>query len=322
MNFKSDIYAYIISSLLIIIIASPLILFKGSNPESKLSGYHSEFFQIPFAINNPDSVYILPEDLKEVSGLAYFKEEKLYAVNDEKGILYLYNLHSGEIESEIKFGKKGDYEALARKNNNIYISNSKGNITVVDIVSGNKIDEFKTSLSRKNNVEGICFDSTGNQLLIACKGKLKSGKNKPGKKGIYSLNLTTQELDKKPYQIVDLKEDLQILIPENIVNNSVLKLGLNTQINMFAPSGLAIDPITNNLYILANKGKLLIIIDDSKTLLGIYFLNQALFNQPEGIAFDEEGNLFISNEARASKANIVSLKRDTIEEKIEIETEG
>jgi len=317
MIFYNELLDFLVASLIIIILASPVILLSQAKQPVKLSGYQSKKFEIPFNITVPDTVYNLPKKLKEISGLTYQEPNSIYAINDEEGSLYLFNFETGDIVSEIDFGKDNDYEALTRKDNLIYASRSNGKIKVIDTKSKEKINDINTPLSERNNVEGLCFDSTTNKLLIACKGELEKHKNSKGKKGIYSYSLTTETFDKDPYLIIDLKKEVGTLKPINLSTNIIQVLGVNSRLNMFAPSGMAIDPITGHLYLLASRGKILMVIDKSKSTLGIYFLNQQLYGQPEGIVFDKKGNLYISNEAKANEANIISLMRKSKAIKLE-----
>jgi uncharacterized protein YjiK len=64
----------------------------------------------------------------------------------------------------------------------------------------------------------------------------------------------------------------------------------------FRPSALTKDPLTGDWYILSAVNKLLVVADKSWKVKGAYPLNTHTFNQPEGIAFDNDGNLYISNE--------------------------
>ncbi|MEI9955485.1 MAG: SdiA-regulated domain-containing protein [Ferruginibacter sp.] len=54
--------------------------------------------------------------------------------------------------------------------------------------------------------------------------------------------------------------------------------------------------LTNEWYILSSVNKLLVITDNNWKVQKTYPLDASLFNQPEGIAFDKQGNLYISNE--------------------------
>ena len=59
---------------------------------------------------------------------------------------------------------------------------------------------------------------------------------------------------------------------------------------------MAKNPITGEWFILSGSNKLLVITDANWKVKDVYPLNGNTFNQAEGIAFDKEGNLYISNE--------------------------
>jgi len=64
----------------------------------------------------------------------------------------------------------------------------------------------------------------------------------------------------------------------------------------FHPSALALHPLTNEWYIVSSVNKALIVTDKNWKIKNVYHLSTNVYNQPEGIAFDKQGNLYISNE--------------------------
>jgi uncharacterized protein YjiK len=74
----------------------------------------------------------------------------------------------------------------------------------------------------------------------------------------------------------------------------------------FRPSAVAIHPITHHVYLLASVGKMLIAMDWQGKFLHIHHLDSHLFKQPEGMCFAPDGTLFIANEAKGGKANVLS----------------
>ena len=63
------------------------------------------------------------------------------------------------------------------------------------------------------------------------------------------------------------------------------------------PSAAAINPVTNDVWILASGNQLLIVTDRKGNTKNVYTLDPVIFNQPEGITFTPSGDLLISNEA-------------------------
>jgi hypothetical protein len=64
-----------------------------------------------YDLTSPDAVYSLPEELREISGLAYLEPAMFVCVQDEHGILYTYNPTTNRTATN-NFGADGDYEAL------------------------------------------------------------------------------------------------------------------------------------------------------------------------------------------------------------------
>ncbi|MEP7170152.1 MAG: SdiA-regulated domain-containing protein, partial [Bacteroidota bacterium] len=85
----------------------------------------------------------------------------------------------------------------------------------------------------------------------------------------------------------------------------------HTKIKGMAPSALAIQPFTRDIYVLSSVERLLVIIDANGKLKKVIKLSIALFSQPEGIAFDTAGNLYITNEGRSGKGYILKFLYST-----------
>lgn len=266
-------------------------------------------FELPYDLDTPDKSYFMPKKLKEISALSMVGTHEVLTVNDEEGLLFRYDLIEEKVVSEIDFGKHGDYEAVTRKGNTAYICESNGNIKVVDLTLEEKVDEFNTPLSARDDVEGLCYDASKNQLLIACKGQLEKRDKKHHMKGIYTFDLETNKFDDTPYKLLDLVKEQQVLSSLNTGEDPISKKHRASRLKSFAPSGIAINPITLNIYLLSSRGKTLTVMDSSKEVLGIYFLSDKIYGQPEGITFDGEGSMYISNEDNSTEANILRFTR-------------
>ena len=131
----------------------------------------------------------LPKELKEVSGIAYLDQNKFACVQDEDGIIFIYNRSTDKIDKEISFAGGGDYEGLTVNGSTAYVVRSDGKIFEVDMNRGNQsAKEYDTPLTSAHNVEGIGFDKQRNRLLLAIKD------NEPGDKNIKAfMHLTWQQ---------------------------------------------------------------------------------------------------------------------------------
>ncbi|MGV3639986.1 MAG: hypothetical protein ACO1NZ_05655, partial [Adhaeribacter sp.] len=97
----------------------------------------------------------LPAILKEISGLAYLGENRFACVQDESGVIFIYNTAKAKIEKQVPFGAAGDYEGLALVGNTAYVVRSDGRIFEVNDLHSKQpqVQTYATSLTAANNVE-------------------------------------------------------------------------------------------------------------------------------------------------------------------------
>jgi uncharacterized protein YjiK len=270
-----------------------------------------------YDLNNPTDKFRLPRSLTEISGISYYKDNIFAAVQDETGKIYLVDYNTKEVTKIIKFGKKGDYEDIQIIGNTAFVIKSTGRLyEIKNFDSENfEINQYYTKLEKRNNCEGLTYDSLSNSLLILCKdaGALNEGKSSQENRSIYSFNLKTRELIDTPVYIIS-SIDLERALHRPVSNKNFLgrlaEKFSNESVEsiLFRPSGISIHPISKEIYIVASYGKLLVIINREGIIKFVVKLDAAIFKQPEGICFNPSGELFISNEGRNGKGNILKFK--------------
>lgn len=236
----------------------------------------------------------LPDELEEISGFAFVSADRVACIQDEDGIIFIFNLQTTEIEKEIDFSDSGDYEGITVKGNTAYVLESDGDIyQVADFMNDPEVTKFETRLSSNNDVEGICLDRSGTRLLMAIKEKDPAAEDY---KGIYAFDLGSGKVQKDPAYKIMFKDKV-------FKDNS----GKDLQ-EIFKPSEIAINPASGEIYLTEGEDPQLLILKASGEAKTLYNLNHNDFPQPEGIAFDPEGNLYISNEGKPGTIHKVILK--------------
>ncbi|MFT4536148.1 MAG: hypothetical protein ACJA1A_001429 [Saprospiraceae bacterium] len=296
----------ILSLLFLFVILSSGTCNKGSENNVNPGFYLGEY-ELTYSVNNPEVTMNMPRKLTEISGLTYSTVKNiLYCVNDEKGDIYGVSPISGEIIDKIDFAKSDDYEGIAYHDNMIYVAESNGNIKVVNEKLSERHVEYDDKLSSDNDIEGAVYNPVSNSLLLAAKGDSREDGNEKSEKALFSMNISNGEIDKKPFLTINIKEAIKALEKRYITGNAIVNLSVSSRIAEFAPSGVAIHPTTNELYILSARGKLLVVASLAGEVKAVVFLNQGLHVQPEGICFATDGTLFISNEGRGRSGKIYS----------------
>lgn len=230
------------------------------------------------------SKLIMPESLLEISGISFhnYSPDTIYAIQDEQG--KLFKLPLGEKEAfKTKFGKQGDYEDLAILNNTVFVLKSNGSI--YSFPFGDSYSEETYNTAEWKNIlpdgeyESLYADSSSNKIYALCKhcGADKKSSFTSG----YIFNWKNDSLSMDSSFRIDISQIEKVS---------------KTSFEKFRPSAMAKNPLTQEWYILASLNKILVITDSKWQVKQVFSLDGTTFNQPEGIAFDNHNNLYISNE--------------------------
>lgn len=231
------------------------------------------------------NIFKMPKELDEISGITFATDryDFVYTVQDENGILYQYELESGEA-SPFKFAKKGDYEDVAVTETQAIVLKSNGTLVTFPLtdVSDNNANKPKelSGILPKGEYEGMFLDNEQQKLYVLCKNC--NGDKEAKKTSGYILTL-------------DAKGEMRQSEQFSINMKDIEKLAKVDKIN-FQPSALAKNKATDEWYLLSSANNAFVVTDAAWQVKAVYPLPPKVFRQPEGIAFDNENNLYISNE--------------------------
>lgn len=252
---------------------------------------------VPFALDRPDRSYSLPFELREISAVVVSRTEPIaWAVNDEQARLFRIDLNDGSVEAGKTFAKPGDYEGIELVDGAVVVARSDGKLWRI---AEERVQKVKSPLSDSYDVEGLAWDERGSRLLVACKGKAGRGAQFEHTRAVYAVRIPSYEWADTPAFVVERAALRRFLEEHERVGR---KPGAAKS---FAPSAIGVDPATGNIYLLSTKGRMLVVLDAAaETILEVVSLDRDVHAQPEGLAFDGKGSLYISNEGRGAKAKL------------------
>lgn len=265
----------------------------------------------PYNFGSPAQVFPMPPALREISGLAVIDNSSIACIQDEEGAIFLMNLETEEIDKKIVFAGKGDFEEVALADGDAYVLESTGFIFHIKdyLQEGAEANRLETDLTKQNNAEGMCYDRSNHRLLISCKGK--GEEKEKNKKAIYAFDLRSGKLSKAPVMHLtqdEIKKAITKVNPGGAGKNIERAMKSDNIDELFTPSGIAIHPVTGELYVLSTQNNLIAVLDMQGNVSEVYPLLHELFTQPEGIAFTPAGDLYISNEGQKGMGNILKFK--------------
>lgn len=244
--------------------------------------------------------FTMPESLMEISGICFYKgrNDTVYAIQDENGKLFRLAWKESK-QYHAHYGSTGDYEDVTILKNKVVVLKSNGHFYVFDFADATEpeVDSVQIwkHLLPEGEYESIYGNDSTGKVYVLCKNC--EGDNIKKSSTGYIFDLRGDSLVAAGSFQVDVTHIASIA--------GKVKRG-------FRPSGLAQNPITGEWFIISAVNKLLVITDANWKVKEAYPLNGNTFNQPEGIAFDKAGNLYISNEGSdLSSGNIYKINRLT-----------
>lgn len=242
-----------------------------------------------YNFNSPDDRMQLGKHLHEISGIAFISgTDNLLAENDEKGDIFTINFKSrNDKAGKTKFGGKEDYEDIVYTDSAIYMLVSSGTIVKVNTKDSSMTSTEYTLDGEKNEFESMYLDKQSRSLILLCKD---CHHEKDEVRNAYQFDLVKNVFNTDPVYTIQISAIRELLKDDKIE---------------FKPSAAGINPANGKLYVVASVGKLLLVADRYGKPEQAFKLDPILFNQPEGMAFAPNGDLYISNEGGEGIATIL-----------------
>lgn len=238
-----------------------------------------------YEIDHP-KVIKLPNELREISGLSYYKKDKLLGVQDEKGCLYEIDLGKEKITEKFTFHKKGDFEGVEFVAPHAYAVDSDGDIFHIQHLDLKQQHDFKreTHLAKGLDIEGLMYHIPRQKLWLLS----KVNKKDPYVRHFFEYDPKTKQLNKQPVASIDL----HLILSEDDVAEK------------FKPTAAAMHPHSQHIYILESDQNRVIVLQLDGSYLETIQFPEKLFRQPEGLTFLPDGTMIIADEGQDHKGRL------------------
>lgn len=299
-----------------------LVLLGGTGLAAEAGGERGGY-----RLDRPDRTWKLPGALQEISGIALVDGQTVACVQDEKGIIYMYDLDQGRMVSTHGFGPDGDYEDLVVHGADAWVLRSDGVILEVRDYRGARpeVRLHVTGIPAADN-EGLGLAADGRRLLLACKsnpatGTAGSRKLTAGQRLVYAYDPASRQLSAGPVLVLDLEEVSRAGRAEEPPPEDSRKGKKGKQSgkkNQAAREGqppakvrlsaVACHPLTGEVWLLSALDQRLYVLGPAGEFRRVLELDGRLLPQPEGLAFRPNGDLLLSSEGRSGPGVILEFR--------------
>lgn len=239
--------------------------------------------------DEPVAMWMMPADLKEISGLALTADGRLLTHDDNVGRIFAIDPRSGIVLNQFTVGHgiQGDFEAITVAGNDIYLLNSNGTLYRFREGANDAKVAFTSQdlrLGKECEFESMAYEADSAWLVLPCKRSSK--KSLQDKLVIYRFRLQGPDSTRLSMITIPLAE---------VIGSNDWK--------GFHPSDMTIDPNTGNYVIISSHEKGLVeitpggLVDRAEPLPGKH-------NQPEGVAITKDNLLIVSDEGSKKPAAI------------------
>ena len=234
----------------------------------------------------------MPQGLMEISGLAAAAENRVFAHNDEFGIVYEIDLANGEIVGAFALGDPtvtADFEGIEAHDGRIYLVASDGKIYEAEIGAHRERKRFNVyDTGAECEVEGLARAPAPDEFFVLCKREKRKGP--PERLRIYRWSLADRLPETAP-----------------AIDVSVATFVAPSERENFRPSAIEWDAAASRLMIVSSRTAILYLFDEDGAYRDRMQLSSSRHVQTEGLALTAAGALVTADEGAGRGAGLITV---------------
>jgi uncharacterized protein YjiK len=241
--------------------------------------------------------WMLPQRLREISGLAMAPGNRIFAHDDEEAVIYEIDAREGRLIKAFALGDRttrDDFEGIAVVGDRLFLVSSNGRLyESAEGEDGERLlfNTYGTGVGRYCEVEGLALEPDDRVLLLLCKTSRDDALD--GYVAIYRWSVDERAM----------ASDSLLRIPTAAFSDHLPG-------ERFRPSGIERHPETGNYFIVAAQQEAIAEITRTGEVLGVVAFPPSVHPQAEGLTFTEDGRLLIADEGASRGARLTLYPQD------------
>lgn len=234
--------------------------------------------------------WALPDQLREISGLALTADERLLAVADEQAVIYELDYTTGRLVKSFAVGSpaiRDDFEGIAVLDGTIWIMSSAGLLyALAEGANGTHVayERVDPGLQGECELEGLAEHAARGTLLMLCKESMRD-------------NVGLRVFEWRPGGS-PAEKAIAYVLPESAMMQAI-------DSKRIRPSGLSVDTSSGDwIVVAAGQHAIFRLSGDGAFRDVIMRLDPKRHRQAEGIATTMDGRLLIADEGGGGPARL------------------
>ena len=260
-----------------------------------------------FQRSGATTILRLPQELREVSALERADERTVACLEDETGALYFVRIDGPQPIERVPFGQRGDYEGLARVDDEWFVLRSGG--TLLQLIQAKHrfhvAQEFPLA-STHTEFESLTFDTERRLLLTIAKDRSRAEGDSAQDRPVYAFDVDEYSWLAEPIAVLSRKmirgtaHRLELDLPTRKTKKGSTKVKFD-----FGPSAMAIDAQSGLAWIVSGPDRTVLAFDASWNLVGTRVLDAGEAPQPEGIIELAPDRLVVATESTGAGGRLL-----------------
>lgn len=271
----------------LLLFSSPLLAQEETVKISALLGYNFDSL--------PPTLWQLPKQLEEVSGLALMSDGRLFVHQERRGVVWEVDWQKGTLVKSFHLGKgiKSHFVGIAILGTRFYMINEKGGITYFHEGfpgEGKPYSSYDTGTGQFCDASGLAARPDTSELLILC-GKPQK-KTPKDQLTVFAWNTVTREK----------------------VNVPFLSIPLPAELAGIEPSGIELLPDGSGFLVLTAKERFIIDISWKGEIRSWQALQKDFHKTPAGLTITPDGAIILADQGSRAQLTVyqplISQKED------------
>ena len=248
-----------------------------------------------FDLIHPNSVQTLPMGVQPFSDITLLDSTHLIGLDHQSGSLFVYDMDANSVAPFLPWDLGSRICNISTVDSTLLLVDDAKHI---HFLASPYDSSSLTTLNLENELfeaTSICVHQESHRLyMIAANEERTEGYSNSS---VYAYNLNQHKLNAQPLFSISAEDVEAFAIQNNLIapHTDLSFMEDSNQTMDFIPSAIAVHPKTNEIYVLSQADRTLVVFNQFGEIVNFTSLNKTTFSNPSAMTFKKNGDLVITD---------------------------